>query len=159
MSRLLKMSELKFPNTFIGGPRCSYEGYWRDCKKESSILPFPVPHSSSNLSLDRFLIKLERVEAVCSRESTGIKNAVCCLCECDNDMFEEYVMETQTREVRWPVGLLHYYREHHIHPSKEFYCIIMTCSTKKLPRPSLIDLKRRDLDRCRSRDEKTEHRF
>jgi hypothetical protein len=117
-------------NAFIETSTYVGEGFWRDSQDQPSSLPYPHAHPSRQPGLDGFLRKLVQVEAGCLMEPSKAPSSMCCLCDNEtSDHNHDYVLiRTGDREVRWPMGLSHYYCEHNVIPSTEFRAIIMGTS-------------------------------
>lgn len=121
----------QIPQTFVETPEYVGEGFWRDSLSQPSPLPFPQAHPHRQPGCDSFLKKLSLVEgSICLTEPSKGFSSICCLCDQDTaDPNLDFVLvRSGEKDVRWPMGLKHYYEEHHIVPSKEFRAIIMTAS-------------------------------
>lgn len=126
---------LKIPDE---GCQVLYEGYWRrnelpsDVASDDADLPFPVVCTHVTDEHNEFVKTLELIQSTyyaldISRD--GFLGYSCCrLCGKQNGS-EEYELKLQNGDVlRWPSGLLHYYRDHHVAPSKEFVTILQLLS-------------------------------
>lgn len=146
---------IRFPSTFSKTDTCGYEGNWH----QNADLPLPV---STQDIFKNFINKLTAVEEVCYSELTGCKKHLCYICDKPNDVSTEYVLEPSTStnwmEVRWPVGLMHYYTEHSVYPSQEFYQIIMSTSVKLNERSGRISHNDRKSQRIATRSQRNTDR-
>jgi hypothetical protein len=145
--------------TFIETTTYVGEGFWRDSLDQPSSLPYPHPHPQRQPGLDDFLRKLVQVEAGCLTEDSKAPSSICCLCDVETsaDNFDYVLIRTGDLEVRWPMGLRHYYLEHNVVPSKEFRAIIMGTSLtgKSSHRQTTTkSSKARDLNRKTARSNK-----
>jgi hypothetical protein len=91
------------------------EGYW--WSEEEPSLPFPI---ETKVPVDaEFLKKLEAVIKVSPvQHSYGM--SWCRICKCSNGSGEYIITNKHNVRFRVPEGLLHYYKVHNVHPSKEF---------------------------------------
>ena len=161
-----------------------YEGYWRDSKKDTQgkilngelvYLPFPVETEfidpRTELIFNKFISKLLKVESDLEEYYLGNNYLVnegteyCVLCN-ERLINSTYKIKYRKSTLTWPGSLKHYYQEHNVIPSKEFYNAIMGYECfdfKKEDRKSgdlgvkkNLELKKklRDKDSSRNRDSK-----
>lgn len=158
---LTELMELTEPKTFIETEMYVGEGFWRDSLNQSSSLPYPRPYPRRQPDLEAFLKKLTQVEAICLTEVSKASSPMCCLCDQDTseDNLDYVLVRPGELEVRWPMGLRHYYQEHHVVPSTKFRGIIMSVSlmgksSQQRPKITRESAKARDRDRKIARSNK-----
>ena len=112
---LTKISENKF-----------IEGYWfplEPTDKDYDI-SYPKPISSIEpISID-FTNKLILLTNTVATTESYYGSSTCRLCQCSNGS-EEHTLIFQEVQFIYPSGLIHYYKDHNVHPSKEFYNFVM----------------------------------
>jgi len=103
------------------------EGYWKNIL---SSYPdnYPYPKVSDTKVSNEFINKLEQIMN-CNNSSNIIKEeyfgfSYCRLCNCNNGG-NEFIIKSNNITFRMPEGMIHYYINHNVQPSKEFYDFIM----------------------------------
>jgi hypothetical protein len=110
------------------------EGFWRDTTyylTPGPKYPFPL---EGKIDVDsKFIEKLNEVikagkvnkeeHSICINQYFG--SSRCRLCDCINGSEEYVVKNKEGIKFVFPSGLLHYYVDHKVQPSKEFYDFIM----------------------------------
>ena len=101
------------------------EGYWFSddiCSPEAHNYPFP---KETNIQVDEnFLKKLSSITKEWANEKRYFGFSSCRICKKNNGSLE-YLLEKDGQTFRYPEGLLHYYVEHCVQPSSEFYDFVM----------------------------------
>ncbi len=168
---------MQHPDTFIKTQSHCYEGYWRDCsksdiKRDPDEYPFPIPNKVTPKQLPKFIKKLQYVEENYTLLGGIIKNydgySGCRLCAYTENGSYEYSIPYNNDKIclddpsyiTWPEGLLHYFIEHNVIPSREFYDFIMTIEVPAEPKTNNLQYlrrqnsKKRDKMKCRNRNAK-----
>lgn len=100
------------------------EGYWFD-ENDSSTYKYPKPQITENIVDPNFIHKLiEVTDSAKFRQCLGLSH--CRLCDKLNNGSKEYTIENDNIIFVYPQGLLHYYLDHNVQPSNEFYNFIMS---------------------------------
>ena len=100
----------------------AYEGYWFSKSNENELYPIPI---SSKEQVDKeFLDKLDK-KIITLNYDQNMGGSECRLCDKITGG-DEYYFTHNNMQIRFPNGLVHYYKEHNVHPSQEFYDIIMS---------------------------------
>ena len=101
------------------------EGYWSNADIPSYD-KYPSPKSSSSAVPAEFVERVKRVQEAEGTEVTEFRGySHCRICGKEDNGLSEFAITRQDGvRVVWPEGLLHYYTEHSVMPSKEFYELI-----------------------------------
>jgi hypothetical protein len=112
---LTKISETKF-----------IEGYWFPNEPSDADYDtlYPKPKNSAEPVPANFIEKLEFLTNTKAKKESFMGSSICRICECANGG-DEYTLVQQGTEFVYPSGLMHYYKDHNIQPSKEFYHFVM----------------------------------
>lgn len=122
------------------------EGYWKDIyhyNSPGSKYPFPpVPLKGATDVDAKFLDKIKNIikdgkikkdeddkHPVLIHQYLG--SSTCRLCDCSNGNEEYEVTNDEGINFKFPSGLMHYYIEHKVQPSREFYDFIMSYNLHK----------------------------
>jgi len=112
----------KYYNRFFMNNECG--NYWIKCKNKQNIT-YPYPISSKIKIPDIFMNKFEQI---INDTNIIIKDKInksqCRLCGCENGS-KEYTLQKNNITFIVPEGIKHYYNDHCVHPSKEFYFFVM----------------------------------
>ncbi len=126
----IKNSNSSFPDSFVKTPKCCYEGYWKGDLPGQVNYPLPIPNNYMNFQLIvEFLIQLCSIQDNIEKFGGSMEHprgfSYCRLCnKMDNGAKEYSLPSKEYGEVKWPEGLLHYYKDHRVIPSEEFYNFI-----------------------------------
>jgi hypothetical protein len=102
-------------NTFM-------EGFWWSAREPY----YPFPKETSIQVNKGFVLRFYYLMRSHCTETTGTENIEYCKL-CDMPMNNsEYVIQSKDTVFKFPSSLMHYYTEHRVHPSLEFYEFIMT---------------------------------
>jgi len=97
----------------------------------------PVSESEPFKDLNKFLTKLNKIQELLDYNDLSkikTRSNICCICEKDIGNMD-YKLVVKDIEFQWANDIAHYFSEHNIHPSKEFYCIIMSYSIADATKP------------------------
>lgn len=122
------IDKIPFGSIWYSTPNYDYEGNWMIDSKHASI---PARQTTRYVNIESFIVKLIQVENMASIVSSECPSTFCAICLDNNDETHNYSITVDDREIRWSKGLFHYYDEHGIVPSRQFYNIIMSYSIKK----------------------------
>lgn len=102
------------------------EGYWySDGLYEEQLHSYPFP-KATNLPVDKnFIEKLKRLTIGCLDCTHYFGCSHCRICGKSNGSSEFKLINKENIIFNYPEGLMHYYEEHNVQPSKEFYDFIM----------------------------------
>jgi len=121
------------------------EGYWRphvtrsnEEDNDSEAYPFPV-NSGKEVDKD-FLVKLGKIMNIINYDEKTIDTtgkitlsclqykgySFCRLCDNNKNGSSDYILKKGNHRYTFPQGVMHYYKEHHVQPSDEFYELIMS---------------------------------
>lgn len=98
-----------------------YEGYWFDEMNENSDYPIPIVSDENSTE---FLTKMENY----MKSSPAVSyfgSSMCRICDKHNGG-SEFTINHKDIKISFPNGLLHYYADHNVKPSAEFYEAIMS---------------------------------
>lgn len=113
------------------------EGYWRAYPSHTNS-PYPFPLATDKSVDSNFLEKLELLTTRNAIETAFFGWSECRLCKEPNGSREYALWKDKSAVFRYPQGLIHYYKVHHVQPSREFYDFIMNLEPlppKPLPVP------------------------
>lgn len=105
------------------------EGYWYSSDKYGDKYPRPLI-SNNNVDLT-FIEKLKKLMTNIENkningEHIGYRGySYCRLCPNEHNGTTEYIFYVNDIKYRFPEGLLHYYVDHNVQPSAEFYKVII----------------------------------
>lgn len=151
------------PNNIYYKTNVYYEGYWRkteDGKMSSDDLyyqseyvglPFPKPMKVKSDELKLFIEDLKLVESKIYGLDGGSQSYMgyskCRCCGIENGIEEFHIEYDKNSVLVWPCGLIHYYQEHNIIPSKKFYDFIghLAEKAKKIPVVEMKPLTEEDI--------------
>jgi hypothetical protein len=117
--------------------RIEYEGYWKDSVNQESDLPFP---QESDKSVDKkFINKLTNLFFISNRGKFCRTTSVCKICK-KNHKYIEYIIEGNYTNYKVQENVVHYYEEHNVQPSENFYNFIMNDCQEECTNELLIDI-------------------
>ncbi len=125
-------------------------GFWSDIPNDKySDLPFPKVEKKPFNGLNNFLKKLEKIQMLIQVNYSKVGNleyfdgdSICRLCNQDNGS-GEYTLNMNGEIYQWPDGLIHYYKDHQVHPPNKFYQTVIQFSIKEELRPKPNDKKKK----------------
>lgn len=132
------IDKIPFSSIWHSTPNYDFEGDWM-MDPYAKNMPQKQPCRYTNI--ESFLKKLLDIQETLETILADKPNNFCSICLTNNDEGQNYSILVDGREIRWSKGLFHYYDEHNILPSQQFYNIIMSYSMKK-PRRSKKDGKK-----------------
>lgn len=101
------------------------EGYWSSPNNIYETKKYPYPKSSDEKVSKEFINKLEQIlKSSDTNKNSYFGFSICRLCGCNNGA-GEYKIKKNNITFTVPEGLIHYYKDHNVQPSKEFYDFIM----------------------------------
>lgn len=99
-----------------------YEGYWYSENMLNKEYPIPIIDLSTGSEDEKFLKKLElHMKENKNITKTCLGSSPCRLCNNSCNGNSEYEIHYEDKKIIFPSGLLHYYKDHNVKPSKEFY--------------------------------------
>lgn len=103
------------------------EGYWHNRQLDNSGNPiYPFPLATETKVDPQFLTKLQHVIMKKASVDYYFGYSRCRLCDNDRNGNSEYNINNGTLTFQFPSGLLHYYIDHNVQPSDEFYEFVMS---------------------------------
>lgn len=105
------------------------EGYWFS-NDSNETKKYPFPKSTFDLVDSKFIDKLQTLMTEQNNTDKRITvesyfgSSVCRICECSNGS-REFILTNDGTTFRVPNGVLHYYKDHNVQPSLEFYNFIL----------------------------------
>lgn len=103
------------------------EGYWfpdEDPSDTDYDISYPKPLATNNPVPIEFINKLQLLTDTEAKKDSFWGSSSCRLCHCANGA-DEYTLTSNNLKYIYPSGLMHYYTEHNVQPSKEFYNFVM----------------------------------
>lgn len=111
------------------------EGYWfSDCEYNETAHKYPFPKQTDIPVDPQFLNQLQLITESCfdKEEQNPTRTAVdyfgsssCRLCG-ERNGGTEFIVKNGDVIFKYPSGLMHYYKEHNVHPSQQFHDFIMS---------------------------------
>jgi hypothetical protein len=102
------------------------EGYWFaiNPSNEDYENMYPKPLPTDDLVDVDFINKLELLTDKIAETVNYLGCSTCRLCNCNNGG-NEYILTHNGIKFVYPCGLMHYYKIHHVQPSREFFDFVM----------------------------------
>jgi len=133
---LTKIDEKNYAEGYwINGQWCNQTKIWIKNNNEinneinNENIMYPTPKPDIEAVSKEFIDKLKKLcETVFFNTNINLKsymgNSYCRICGCENKN-KEYHFKSGDITFKMPEGMFHYYINHNIHPSKEFYDFVM----------------------------------
>jgi hypothetical protein len=125
--KTIKESTNTYPLTYSEENTYYYEGYWFSDSRFNNIYPIPIIGDESIdpifiEKIDKYMDEYEDYRDICFKY---LGSSCCRICDKCHNGSNEYKIIYEDKVIFFPSGLIHYYRDHNVKPSIEFYNAIM----------------------------------